>query len=315
MRGGQNLSTKRAVGVLLVLCLSLFGGGCEAAQQIAQGLAENAPPAKPPKVIAAFKVTQWPGDTTYYSTGYSFTVQVQHGWINELRLLENGQPVAPFDGNNPDNDKKTVFLREAKQHDEKALTTVTEYRILPRTDRPPTHGEMVTYEFEETSINPKYKGTADERASMQMKVVTITRPAVIALFNVPSTVVSGSAADITWRVNDCKQIQLLEADSVIEEATGTPAASTLQGTKSVTIKQNTDFVLRAKNAVGAVVQAQGKLLVTAPPPCPGGQPQYFQFCVSCPGGSLGAYSTEWTQLACSEADAKTSSVPTRTARS
>lgn len=281
--------------------------GCQAISDIASEIAKNAPEAKSPKITEVAKLKQWPDDERYYSSGYSFDLLLEHGFSNELTLYVNGKEVVPFNGEDPENGSRTVYIVEDVDHDESAKTTTSRYTVLPPQGQP-TNRSVAKYEFRERSINPAHAGTSSEFASTTFEVVTITEPPTIAFFNAPRSVEIGASADLSWRVNNCKQTELLENQAIIASEISPEPAATLEGSKSLAISQNTGVMLRATNATGRVVQSELVVAAAPPPPCPGnpgGQPQAFTFCVECMGGSLGPFRTQWTQYACNESDART----------
>ncbi|GIF52466.1 hypothetical protein DFJ67_1925 [Asanoa ferruginea] len=274
--------------------------GCDAAM--------NAPAAQPPQIRETAKLVSWPSDPNYYSDGHSFELVVDHALLNELTVYEDGLPVARFDGENPDNGNRTTYVPTDLSHDEQASITRTRYIIAPKVDPAiQAHLRKVTYRLQERSINPAHKGTADEQRSTDLTVVNIRRKPDIRIFTVPRSVQVGSSADVAWRVLDCKKVELYESGGIVHEETAPGQAETIEGSKSIVVTQHTKFSLRAYNALRDVSQIESELLVTSPPPCPenaDGQPRLFTFCVKCPGGSLGDYASEWTQMSCSLSSAQ-----------
>ncbi|MEQ1637799.1 MAG: hypothetical protein ABL903_14030 [Methylococcales bacterium] len=296
---------KKIFVIRLFLGLILLSG-CSGLTQVAQGIAENAPPAKTPELYDQRKLHTWAGDSNYYSDGYNFELYIKHGFSNKLILKENNTNILYFDGNDPNNGLRTVYTNTDLEHDTSALFTRTKYVVMPiQKTGGQLHGTVNTYSLVEESINPKYNGTSDQISNAkEIKVVVVTKPCSIVLFSIPQSVNIGSTADIKWRVNDCKKTELLENGSVIDEKLATGFSESIEGFKSITIQNNTTFVLRATNARGKGLVVNARLLATQPPPCPGnsnnGQPQYFTFCATCPGD----YNYEQTVLACDEGGAK-----------
>jgi hypothetical protein len=141
------------------LTLLLVIAGCA----IAEDLAKDAPQAKPPEAYQTAKLHKWPDDVSYWSDGFTFELFVKHGFANELTLTGNGVRLTRFDGADPDNDKKAVYLATDLEHDTTAKTTRSHYVIFPKRSADGTpgqpHGQVNEYKLVERSINPSYKGT------------------------------------------------------------------------------------------------------------------------------------------------------------
>jgi hypothetical protein len=303
----------------LNLCLSVLtvflAAGCTGMTQVAKEIADKAPAARTPEVYATRKLHTWPNDNNYYSDGFSFNLYVKRGFANKFTILENGLQVPPFNGEDPGNAAQTVMKSTDLKHDTNALWTQTEYQIFPKIVQgpngkaiPPADGTVTTYTLIEESINPKYKGTADQTSSKEVKVVVVNKPCTIALFTVPRSVNIGQSAEIKYRVNDCKEVKLFENDAVIDTKTANGAAENLEGTKSIVVAANTDFKIRATNARGKSLEVKASLQVTTPPPCPGnsngGYPLYYTFCATCRSDISGDYKYEQTVLACNQTSAE-----------
>jgi hypothetical protein len=305
--GARHIS---GLGILLVFSLAL-GLACnpedtEGIGEVVKGLARSAPPAKTPELVDVGALYTWPTDDNFYSDGYGFTVVLKHGFANKLTIEENGQEIPRF-RDAPDPSATTVYTIKDREQDIDTKVAITEIYIAPKPGGQP-HGTSNTYRFTEISVNPDFAGTPDEVGEpLAIHVVVVTKPPMLAFFHAPSSVEVGQTVDVSWRANDCKQTELLENGSVIDRQLATGFAETIEGSKSVPIQRRTEFSLRASNAIGDVIQADAAVLATQPPPCPGnadGQPRYFTFCASCPGGSLGPYINEWTVIACTQSDAQ-----------
>jgi hypothetical protein len=166
------------LGRCILLAPSLLLAGCPALNQISTGIADAAPPAKPPEIALADRVYQWNGPTDYFliDGNNTFQIEVTHGFSNHLRLEKDNTEVPEFDGNDPNNGTHTVKSSEDLFHDTNAKTTRSRFTIyLPQGGYP--EGQVVTFKLVEESINPQYKNSPDERAEKTFTVEVPTPPA------------------------------------------------------------------------------------------------------------------------------------------
>lgn len=133
--------------------------GCQGITQIAQGLADSAPPAKPPQIVGAINLYKWNGTTDFFliSPTSTFEIDVSRGFSNRLILMEDGVVVPEFDGNNPNNGARTVQIINDTSHDTNAKTTQSRVKIFPPQGGY-AEGRVVQFLLVEESINPKYTG-------------------------------------------------------------------------------------------------------------------------------------------------------------
>ena len=302
----ERLAVKR----LLFIVISITAlAGCSGMTQIAQGVADKAPFAKPP-VIVKVGARQWDGDSEYYNRGGAFEFIVKHGLANELMIKENSidltrvsSPPAPGSSAN------TVFFHvEDVANDTNAQTTTQRIRIFTQESLAtgpfvaPTDGTVRTYSFVERSINPKATGKDLLSDATDVKITIWGRMPVIAVFTTsPANPATNVPLTINWRANDAKKIELLERlsfakpdgtleerESVIESKVFNPgSAGSLDGTRTLNVTPSTTaIVFRALGAGGAMVSDYKELMVSGPVPCPqnaNGRKIWFTFCLECTG--------------------------------
>src|SRR3989338_7382500 len=83
--------------------VSLAISGCSTVGQLAQDVANKAPPAAPPVIVKKKHLLTWQNDPNAYSKWPTFNVDVRYGLANQLTLLEDGVVVPRFDMNDPAN--------------------------------------------------------------------------------------------------------------------------------------------------------------------------------------------------------------------
>jgi hypothetical protein len=157
-------------------------------QQVSEDVANNAPPARAPAILETQKLHKWENDSNRYSDGFSFVVIIQRGFANELEITEDSTPISRQNSSDPLDASRTVYRLTDISHDTIKGTTKSEVVILPKvvSGGGPPHGTKHTYGLREHSINPKFKGTADENSSStSLNVVVISEPAVIESFDPP----------------------------------------------------------------------------------------------------------------------------------
>ena len=161
-----------AVKHLLFLVTSgILLAGCQAITQIAQGIADSAPPAKPPEILRSYRLYQSSGDTNFFSTGAAFKIDVRHGLFNELTVLKDDAPVSKYNPPADSNDgTQTVHTMGSGLDDMTMQTSEIGVTIVPPTGGF-TVGSVIKFSLVERSINPKYRGTPQERA---LKDFTVT---------------------------------------------------------------------------------------------------------------------------------------------
>lgn len=289
--------------------VSLVISGCTTLGQLAQDVANNAPPAAPPVVVKKGNLLTWQNDPNAYSKWPSFNVDVRYGLANKLTLLEDGVVVPRFDMNDPTNDAHTVYTTTDIASDATLQTVTSHLRIMPPTAGY-AEGHVVTLTLQETSINPKYKGTAQETASISFTVVSIKKPCIISL-NAPASANQGDRFDVNWGAQDCKRYDFI-VDGQTEEGRifSGPANS-----RSATFTANADkptrkFKLRGINATGQEALLERTVTVTVPPPAaqcpsnPGGLPRPFNIKAVCNSQISGDYCYEIRQvMACDDNEA------------
>ncbi|HYH97349.1 hypothetical protein [Hyalangium sp.] len=315
--------TVKRLLVAAILIIPLVG--CPGLTQIAQGIADNAPFAKPP-VIVKVGARQWDGDPEHYNRGGSFEFIVKHGLANELTIKENGIDLARVSSPPvPGALANTVYLPvEDVANDTNAQTTIRRIRIYTKESLaagpfvPPPDGTLRTYSFVERSINPKAMGKDLISDPTDIKIRIWARTPVIAVFTTsPSNPATNVPLTINWRANDAKKIELLERlgfvkpdgtseerESVIQSNVFNPGpAGSFDGTKTLNVTPTTTaIVFRAWGAGGAMVSDYQELMVSGPVACPqnaNGRKIWFTFCLECTGRPPEGIS----EPACTEADA------------
>lgn len=282
---------------------------CAAMSQLAQGIADKAPLAKPPEMVKV-GAHLWDGDPTYYNSGGAFEFVVKHGLANELLVKENGVDLARVSGvPAPSASASTVFWRAGTvTSDTTAQTTTERVRIFTKESQapgafvPPPDGTERTYSLIERSINPRATGKDKQSDPTNVKIVVWRRKPVIALFNTsPQTPATNVPLTINWRANDSKKVELLERlaltkpdgtpdqrESVIESKVFNPGpAGSLDGTRTLNVSPDTvAIVLRAYGAGGHVISDIKEVSVSGPVACPenpNGRKIWYTFCLECTG--------------------------------
>lgn len=283
--------------------------GCASLGQMAQDIADRAPPAAAPVIVKKENLLTWQNDPHAYSKWPTFNVNVRYGLANQLTLLEDGVVVPRFDMNDPANDTRTVYTTTDIASDTTAQTITSRLRIMP----PATgyaEGRVVTLTLQETSINPRYKGTAQESAVTSFTVVSIRKPCIISL-DAPASAEQGDSFDVTWSVQDCKRYDFV-VDGQTQEGRIFPGPA---DNRSATFTANADkpvrhFKLSGSNATGQATLLERTVTVTAPPAeaqCPanpGGLPQPFNIKAVCSSQISGDYCYEVRRvMACDEDEA------------
>jgi len=143
--------------------------------QIAEDVADKAPPATPPEITALAKqIYRWNGNTEFFITSDPFELDIKRSLPNKLRILMDGNEVPRFDGNDPTNAQRTTFISKDTSADTTNQILQSHLTIVP-----PIGGYakdmVVTFALEEESINPRFRGTPQERASQIFRVV-VPRP-------------------------------------------------------------------------------------------------------------------------------------------
>lgn len=303
----------RATAGFLLVLLTFGLSGCSGLQRVASGLADKAPYAQAPEVVQ-FGAHQWTGDTTYYSRGGVFEVHVRLGLANQLLVQENGVEV-PRVGSvpAPSLTPRTVYLHVADlASDPVTQRTVQRIRIYPREAllaggfTPPPDGSGRTYSFIERSINPRATGKDLVSDPTDVRVTFWGRAPVLAQFSTsPARPATNVPLNISWRVNDVKQVQVLERlratdasgntverESVIDTVVFNPGpAGSLSGSRSLNVTPSTTaIILRARGAGGALLTDMKDVVVSGPVPCPANQPYgqkvWYSFCLHCTGRAL-----------------------------
>lgn len=286
-----------------------FLAACAAATQIAQGIADNAPFAKPPEVVKV-GARQWDGDPTFYNSGGGFEFIVKHGLANELIVKENGVDLARVYGvPTPSTSAPSVFWRAGSIADDTTAQTTTErVRIFTKEAQapgafvPPADGTERAYSLIEQSINPRATGKDKQSDPTTVKIVVWRRKPVIAVFSTsPQNPATNVPLTINWRANDSKKVELLERlaltkadgtpdqrESVIESKVFNPGpAGSLDGTRTLNVSPDTvAIVLRAYGAGGHVVSDIKEVSVSGPVACPqnpNGRKIWYTFCLECTG--------------------------------
>ena len=175
---------------LIVIVISLLALlGCSGITQIAEGVADKAPFAKPP-VVVKVGGRLWDGDPEYYNRGGAFEFVIKHGLANELMIKENGTDLArvsspPAAGSSVN---AVYSLVEDITNDTTAQTTVQRIRIYTKESIatgafvPPPDGTVRTYSFVERSINPRATGKDLVSDATDVKITIWGRMPVIAVF-------------------------------------------------------------------------------------------------------------------------------------
>lgn len=282
---------------------------CAASQQLAQGIADKAPFARPPEIVKV-GARKWEGDTNYYNSGGGFEFVVKHGLANELLVKENGVDLARVYGvPTPSATAKTVFWRAGSVADDTTAQTTTErVRIFtkeaqaPGAFMPPADGTARTYSFVEQSINPRATGKDKLSDPTTVNVMVWNRKPIIARFNTsPSNPATNVPLTIDWRVNDAKKVDLIERlsvtkpdgtpdqrESVIESKVFNPGpAGSIEGSRTLNVTPDTiAIVLRGYSAGGHVVTDVKEVTVSGPVSCPqnpNGRKTWYEFCLECTG--------------------------------
>jgi hypothetical protein len=297
---------KRAAkaSVLLLPLFLVLLTSCSGLQQVSEDIANSAPPATPPRILETKKLHKWDNDNNRYSAGLSFVLIVQRGFSNELEIMEDNSPIPRQNSSDPLDASRTVYRIEDVSHDTNLGTTKSEIVILPKVvaGGGPPHGTKHTYSLREHSINPKFKGTPEENSGpTSLTVVAIRDGAVIESFDPPPA--NSTNVTLSWRVRDCKQVKVFVADDIeFSNQVASGFSDVLEDSKNIQFSGTSVYTLRAYNARRQVIETSQPTSPPAPlcPQNPGGQPQSFTFCVTCPGD----YETEWTQVACTEAEAE-----------
>ena len=298
---------KRLLSAFLIALPLIGTTGCTSLVQISQGVANNAPAASPPTVVKKELLLTWQNDSNNYSKWPTFNLNVRYGLANKLTLLEDGVEVPRFDSGNPANAMRTVYVLTDVASDTNAQTITSHLRIMPPAGGY-AEGRVVTLTLKETSINPRYKGTAQETASSTLTVVSIKKPCVITL-NAPATANQGDRFDVTWSAQDCKRYDFY-VDGQTQEGR---IFSTPAGNRSATYTANADqptrnFKLRGMNATGQTVLLERTVNVTTPAPAaqcpnnPGGLPQAFNLKAVCTSQISGDYCYEIRQVTACDVD-------------
>jgi hypothetical protein len=296
-------------GLLLATVAAISLVGCAGIAQVAQGIAENAPPAAPPIIVKKGNLLTWQNDPNAYSKWPHFNVDVRYGLGNKLILLEDGVVVPRFDMNDPANDAHTVYTTTDVSSDTTRQTITSHLRIMPPTTGY-TEGRVVTLTLQETSINPKYKGTAQEVASSSFTVVSIKKPCIISL-NAPASANQGGRFDVNWSANDCKRYDFIVDGQTLEGRIFSEPANSRSATLTFNADKPTrNFKLRGINATGQEVLLERTVNVTMPPPVaqcpsnPGGQQRSFNLKAVCASQISGDYCYEIRQvMACNDSEA------------
>ncbi|MCZ8250923.1 MAG: hypothetical protein O9318_00480 [Hylemonella sp.] len=303
----------RAMTGFLFALLTMALSACGGLQRVASGLADKAPYAEPPEVVQ-FGAHQWSGDTANYSRGGAFEVHVRLGLANQLLIRENGVEIprvvsVPALSPAP----RTVYMHVADlASDPVTQRTVQRIRIYPREAllasgfSPPPDGSGRTYSFIERSINPRATGKDLVSDPTDVRVTFWGRAPVIAQFSTsPARPAVNVPLDISWRVNDVKQVQILERlggtdadgnpverESVIDTTVFNPGpAGSLSGSRTLNVTPSTiAIILRAHGAGGALLTDMKAVVVSGPVPCPDNQPYgqkvWYSFCLHCTGRAL-----------------------------
>lgn len=282
---------------------------CAATTQLAQGIADKAPFARPPEIVKV-GAHQWEGDANYYNSGGGFEFVVKHGLANEILVKENGIELARVYGvPAPSATAKTVFWRAGSVADDTTAQTTTErVRIFTKEAQapgalvPPADGSARTFSFVEQSINPRATGKDKLSDPATVKVVVWNRKPVIARFNTsPTNPAIDVPLTIDWRVNDAKKVDLIERlsltkpdgtpdqrESAIESKVFNPGpAGSIEGSRTLNVTPDTvAIVLRGYSAGGHVVTDVKEVSVSGPVSCPqnpNGRKIWYTFCLECTG--------------------------------
>ncbi len=288
-------------------CLPIVLTGCASMVQVSQDIANRAPPAAPPVVVKKELLLTWQNDPHHYSKWNSFTLNVRYGLANKLTVLEDGVEMPRFDSSNPANNARTVYTLTDVASDANAQTITSRLRIMPPTTGY-AEGRVVTLTLKETSINPRYRGTAQETATSSMTVVSIKAPCVITL-NAPDSANRGDRFDVTWSATACKRYDF-DVDGQTTEGRIFPDPA---GNRSATYTANADqptrkFKLRGMNATGQTVLLEHTVNVNTPAPAapcpanPGGLAQPFNLKAVCSSQISGDYCYEIRQVMACDAD-------------
>jgi hypothetical protein len=312
----------------VVISVTLFAG-CTASTQIAQGIADNAPFAKPPQIVKVGG-RQWDGDPVYYNSGGAFEFIVKHGLANELIVKENNIALSRVFGPPLPGTPNAVYWRVGSIADDAvAQTTTAQLRVFTKESEalgpfaPPPDGTERVYSFFEQSINPRATGKDQQSDPTEVKLVVWGRKPVIAVFNTsPQNPATNVPLVIDWRANDCKKVELLERlsftkpdgsteerESVIESKVFNPGpAGSLDGSRTLTVGLNTTaIVLRVYGAGGDVITDTKEVSVSGPVACPqnpNGRKNWYQFCLECTGQPL----TGISERGCTEDEALAQSI-------
>jgi hypothetical protein len=297
---------------------------CGEIQGLAQSAQAAAPAATKPTLVVGPGIQA--GCAGLKGSRFGFDVTVQHALFNQLAIFENGAPVPLSDRNAADNDQHTTYLSHDVSVDTQAGWGKTEFNLRAPSGGWPS-GSLHVILIEERSINPKYAGTAQERASSSIEVVALNTWHQRYDCSGPA----GWSAGETYSQGHSRPVEVPAKPCTGKTADGNSLSfsfdlycgSLKNGVVPATGCTREDALTEAKQMLdthtpGAcfINETLGAPVPSTPEPVPVPAPNstcsqtLFKLCVACDAGAGPYYSTAPT-YACTEADAKTAVLGTR----
>lgn len=296
--------------VLTIVSFSVLLGGCPSLTKVGETIQKASPPAS--LVIESSSVPH--SRTPVYTREVGFNFTVKRGLFNTLSLKRNGRSVQSVDRADVSKIQQLTNAREdyfyAVDMETNTETMVWRQDVNVRLGSV-VEGKEDIFEFTETSINPEYKNTDKEKATITFKLTYVSQKPTIVHLTGPASVHNGQTASISWKVLHAKKVELFQAGSKKKTQVADGAMGTIEGTYSGpqrTLNNThyyTTFKIKAYNVYDEMVDKQINVNITPAPVCPAGKTLgVHRFCLVCTGSITGDYRTEYDVPACSKDDAK-----------